>query len=163
MVGANRVFYTSSYGVGGGAVEVGADGAGVQAQEAYFRANLQNHHGGVVLIGDYLYGIFGRALTCVDFATGEIVWRARSVGKGSLTAADGKLFLLSEDHEAGLARATPEGYEELGRFEIEDLGEPSWAYPVVSNGVLYIRNQQRLSAYDVSHKTMGSAGAESGD
>lgn len=145
-------FYSSSYGVGGGAVRVTPATAGVDSEEAWFGASLQNHHGGVVLYGGYLYAFFGRALTCVDFATGEIVWRARSVGKGSLTVADGLLFLLGEDFEAGLAEAAPEGYRELGRFEIESHGQPSWAHPVVANRRLYLRNRQDLTVYDIARR-----------
>ena len=122
VVGGDRVFYTSSYGVGGGAVEITESGSGVEAHESYFRSNLQNHHGGVVLLDGYLYGMFGRALTCVDFETGEIVWRSRSVGKGSLTAADGKLFLLGENHEVGLAAASGRATGSSG-----DSSSPSWA------------------------------------
>ena len=143
------VFYTSAYGVGGGAVKIVADGNRLRAEEMYFASNLQNHHGGAVLVDGYLYSFFGRALTCVKFDTGEIVWRSRSVGKGSLTVADGLLFLVGEDHVVGLAEASPAGYRELGRFSIEDLGRPSWAHPVVSGGRLYIRNQSKLSVYDV--------------
>lgn len=150
VYGDGLVFYTSSYGVGGGALRVVSAGDAIQSGEAYFATNLQNHHGGVILYQDHLYGFFGPALGCVELSTGEIKWRARSVGKGSLTLADGKLFLLGEKHRVGLAEATPEGYRELGRFEIEDLGEYSWSYPVVSGGRLYIRNQERLTAYDVA-------------
>ena len=61
--------------------------------------------------------------------------------------ADGMLYLLSERHEVALAEATPEGYREHGRFKIPDHGRRSWAHPVVTGGVLYIRDQQSLTAY----------------
>jgi hypothetical protein len=77
------------------------------------------------------------------------MWRDRSVGKGTLTFADGRLYLLSEDNTVGLAEATPTGYRETGRFRIKDQGWPSWAHPVVCAGKLYIRNQGMLSCYDV--------------
>lgn len=144
------VFYTSAYGVGGGALRLRVDGKTVDSDEAWFESSLQNHHGGVVLYEGHLYGFFGNALACVDLKTGRIVWRDRSVGKGSLTLADGKLYLVGERHAVGLALATPNGYDEHGRFRLEDRGEPSWAHPVVSNGVLYIRNWGELLAYDVS-------------
>ncbi len=146
------VFYTSAYGTGGGALRVRVAGDNVSTGQVWFESSLQNHHGGVVLYEGHLYGFFGRALACVDFKTGRIVWRDRSVGKGSLTLADGKLFLVGERHLAGLAEATPVGYRERGRFELEDHGEPSWAHPVVSNGVLYIHNWGELLAYDVSDR-----------
>jgi outer membrane protein assembly factor BamB len=77
------------------------------------------------------------------------MWRDRSVGKGSLTYADGNLYIQSEDNMVGLAEASPAGYKEKGRFRIADQGLPSWAHPVVSGGRLYIRNQGTLAAYDV--------------
>ena len=85
----------------------------------------------------------------MELATGKITWRERSVGKGSVTYADGKLFLLGENQQAGLCEASPTAYKELGRFRIEDQGRPSWAHPVVCGAKLYIRNQGLLSCYDV--------------
>ena len=145
----NKVFYTSDYGTGGVLLGLTAQAGDVKAQEVYFTRDLQNHHGGVVLVNGYLYGFNNSILTCLEFATGKMMWRDRSVGKGSLTYADGHLYLLSENYVAGLAEATPTGYKEKGRFEITDEGLPSWAHPVVSDGRLYIRNQQTLASYDI--------------
>jgi hypothetical protein len=85
----------------------------------------------------------------MDFATGKTVWRDRSVGKGSLTYADGHFYILSEDNVVGLAEANPTAYREKGRFKIADQGWPTWAHPVVSGGRLYIRNQGVLTAYNI--------------
>ncbi len=148
----NLVFYTASYGVGGGALAITAEdeGGAFHSEEAYFGTRLQNHHGGVVAHEGTLYSFFGPALTAVDAKTGEVHWRTRSVGKGSLVMADGKLFMLSERNKVGLALATPEGYEERGRFESEKRGGPTWAHPVVANGAFYIRDQAFLTSYDVA-------------
>lgn len=143
------VFASSAYGTGGGLVKVSEKGDGQQAEEVYFDKKLQCHHGGIVKIGDYMYTCGGGPLTCVEFRTGKIQWQSRSVGKGSLMAADGMLYILSEGHRAALVEATPEEYRERGRFEIRKHGRPSWAHPVVAGGVLYIRDQQSLTAYDV--------------
>ena len=97
----------------------------------------------------YLYGFNNSILTCLEFATGKVMWRSRSVGKGSLTYADGNLYILSENNVVGLAEATPAGYREKGRFQIADQGLPSWAHPVVSGGSLYIRDQRTLASYDI--------------
>jgi outer membrane protein assembly factor BamB len=113
---------------------------------------MQNHHGGVILVNGYLYGFNNSILTCLAFGTGESMWRHRSVGKGTLTYADGNLYLLGEDNVVGLAEATPGGYREKGRFKIADQGLPSWAHPVVSGGKLYIRNQSTLATYDIKAK-----------
>ena len=148
----NKVFYASGYGTGGGLLELRASGGEIKAQEVYFTRDMQNHHGGMVLLNGYLYGFNNAILTCIEFATGKTMWRDRSVGKGSITAADGHLFILSEDNVVGLAEATPSGYREKGRFAIRDQGLPSWAHPVVSGGQLYIRDQGTLARYDVRAK-----------
>jgi outer membrane protein assembly factor BamB len=148
IIDDNCVFASSAYGTGGGLAQVLQDGDSQTAEEVYFEKKMANHHGGIVKVGDYLYG-FGTGLICMNFRTGDIAWQDRSVGKGSLTVADGMLYLLSERNEVALAEATPEGYREHGRFMIPSHGRPSWAHPVVIGGVLYIRDQQSLTAYDV--------------
>jgi outer membrane protein assembly factor BamB len=145
----NKVFYTSAYGTGAALLALNAQAGEVKAQEIYFTREMQNHHGGVVLVNGYLYGFHNSILVCLEFATGKLMWRDRSVGKGSLTYADGNLYLLSEDNVVGLAEATPAGYREKGRFRIADQGLPSWAHPVVSGGRLYIRNQATLASYEI--------------
>ena len=144
-----KVFFTSSYGAGGALLGLKASGNEVHAQEIYFTRDMRNHHGGVVLVNGYIYGYNDSILTCLEFASGKMVWRDRSVGKGAITYADGHLYILSEDNVVGLVEATPAGYREKGRFSIADQGLPSWAHPVVSGGRLYIRNQGTLTSYDV--------------
>jgi outer membrane protein assembly factor BamB len=146
---AGKVFYTSAYGTGGGLLRLTAQGGEVKAAEAYFTRDMKNHHGGVVLVDGFLYGFNDTILTAINFETGKMAWRDRSVGKGSLTYADGHLYILSENNVVGLVEATPTGYREKGRFQIPDSGLPAWAHPVVSGGRLYLRNQGSLAAYDI--------------
>ena len=145
----NKVFYSSAYGTGGTLLGLRAENGVVRAQEIYRTREMQNHHGGVVLLDGYLYGYNNAILTCLEFATGQMKWRNRSVGKGALTAANGQLYIVGEDHIVGLVDATPAAYREKGRFQIRDLGAPAWAHPVVSHGQLFIRNENTLTSYDV--------------
>jgi outer membrane protein assembly factor BamB len=145
----NKVFYSSGYGTGGALLGLRAQGGTVQAQEIYFTRDMQNHHGGVVLVNGYLYGFDNSILTCLEFATGKQMWQHRSVGKGSVSYADGHLYLFSENRVVGLAEATPMGYREKGRFTIAEQNWQSWAHPVVSGGRLYLRDQGILAAYDI--------------
>lgn len=149
VVHDNKVFYTSAYGTGCALLGLKAEGGEVKAEEIYFSREMMNHHGGVVLVNGYVYGFNNAILSCIEFATGKTVWRDRSVGKGTLTFADGNLYLLSESNVVGLAEATPAGYREKGRFQIADQGWPSWAHPVVCGGKFYIRSQGTLTCYDV--------------
>ncbi len=148
IIADNCVFASSAYGTGGGLARIVNEGDGQKTEQVYFEKKMANHHGGIVKVGDYLYG-FGSGLICMNFKTGDIAWQDRSVGKGALTVADGMLYLLSENHEVALAEATPDAYREHGRFKIPDHSRPSWAHPVVIGGVFYIRDQQSLTAYNV--------------
>jgi outer membrane protein assembly factor BamB len=148
----DKVFFTSDYGTGGGLLELNVENGQVVSKEVYFNTNMKNHHGGVVLVDGYLYGFNSAILTCMEFATGTVMWRDRSVGKGTVTYADGHLYIQGENNLIGLAEATPAGYREKGRFSIPDMGLPSWAHPAIADGRLYVRNQDSLLAYDIKAK-----------
>jgi outer membrane protein assembly factor BamB len=145
----DKVFFASGYGAGGGLLALTAKDGEIVATELYHTPNMRNHHGGMVLVDGYLYGFNDLILTCLDFATGNVMWRDRSVGKGSVTYADGHLYIQGENNMVGLAEATSSGYRETGRFGIPDKGQMSWAHPVISDGRLYVRNQDTLLVYDV--------------
>ena len=140
VVKGNRVFVSSDYGTGAALVEIKPDGT---AQEVYFTKEMKNHHSSSILIGDYLYGFSAGILTAMKFDTGEVAWRDRSVGKGSLVYADGHLYAFSENGVVGLIQATPTGYQEKGRFKIQQDSLPTWTHPVVVGGRLYLRDQTR--------------------
>ena len=145
----NRIFISSDYGTGGGVVEIKADG---KAQEVYFTKEMRNHHATSILIGDHLYGFSSSILTAMRFDTGEIAWRDRSVGKGSLTYAEGNLYCYSENGVVGLVEANPAVYKEKGRFQIKQGSLPTWTHPVVAGGRLYLRDQDTIYAFDVKEK-----------
>lgn len=149
VVRGNRVFVSSDYGTGAALVEVKADGT---AQEVYFTKEMRTHHSTSILIGDYLYGFSSGILTAMRFDTGEVAWKDRSVGKGSLVYADGNLYAFSENGVVGLVEATPAAYREKGRFRIKQESLPTWTHPVIAGGRLYLRDQDTIYAYDVKEK-----------
>ena len=145
----DKVFFSSAYGAGGGLLDLSVKDGEVAATEVYHTNNMRNHHGGMVLVDGYLYGFSDIILTCLEFATGNVMWRDRSVGKGSVTYADGHLYIQGENSTVGLAEASSAAYREKGRFTIPQKGQLSWAHPVISDGRLYVRNQDTLLVYDV--------------
>jgi outer membrane protein assembly factor BamB len=154
-----HVFAASAYGAGGGLAKLSKDADGsIKADEVYATADMENHHGGMILVDGYLYGAnggnSGGALVCLDFKTGKVMWDQReSAGrraKGSLALADGRLYYRMEDGTVVLIEPSPKQYIEHGRFEQPDRrGQPAWAHPVIANGRLYVRDQDILFCYDV--------------
>lgn len=149
----NHVFVTSGYGVGCNLFRIGVEGGKFSAQEVYASKEFENHHGGVVLVGDHLYGHSAKGgWICMEMKTGKLAWSNPGVGKGAVAAADGLLLCRSERGKGTLAlvEATPDGYREHGRFDQPDRStKESWPHPVVANGRLYIRDQDSLLCFDV--------------
>ena len=152
--------YGGALGIGGALVRLKADAGGVAAEQVYFERGLPNGIGGAVLVGDYLYGteIASGELVAIEFATGKIKWKAESIGRVSIAYADGLLYLHGLNGDFAVAEATPEGYREKGRFtppaqpkhkQVGQFPEMSFAYPVIANGRLYIRDLGTLWAYDI--------------
>jgi len=160
---ADGLVYVGSAGTGGGAVRLEAKDGGVSATPIYFNANLPTAIGGVVKVGQYLYGATAQAMLCVDFATGQVKWKERGLGAASLGYADGRLYLHGENGEVALLEPSAEAYQEKGRFAPSDPPkhknqmEKAWAYPVVADGRLFIRDHGCLWCYDVKRGAAGPA------
>jgi len=153
VVEKDIVFVTSSYGVGCNAFKVNRDGSTWSTEEIYANKNIANHHGGVVKLGDHVFGSSGATFRCLDIATGELAFNERSVGKGATTYADGRLYLRSESGPVALIEATTKELKEAGRFKQPDRSnDRAWAHPVVANGKLYLRDHDLLLCYDVKAK-----------
>jgi outer membrane protein assembly factor BamB len=154
------VFAASAYDGGGGLVKLSKDANGdIKAEEVWFSRKMQNHHGGVILLDGCLYGANGGNgggdLICLDFKTGNVLWDGRELPgrrapKGSITLADGRFYYRTENGPVLLIEPNPKEYIERGRFEQPDrTDQPAWPHPVISNGKLYIRDQDVLLCYDV--------------
>jgi outer membrane protein assembly factor BamB len=152
---SDGIVYVGSAGTGGGAVRLQAKSGSVAADPLYFEAKLPTAIGGAIKLGDYLYGTTAQAMLCVDFKTGAVKWEERALGAASMCFADGRLYLHGENGEVALIEPSPEGYRERGRFTPPEPPahannmEKAWAYPVVANGKLYIRDHGNLWCYAV--------------
>jgi hypothetical protein len=156
IVKDDLVFLTSGYTIGCHLFKVSKDGDKFKAGLIYSNKEIANHHGGMVRVGDYVYGhADGRGWVCVELISGKILWRHRGVGKGSIVGADGHLYLRSEDSNGtvALVEATPDAYREKGRFDQPERSDKnSWAHPVIAGGRLYLRDQDVLLCYDISNR-----------
>jgi outer membrane protein assembly factor BamB len=135
--------------------EITVDGQTATLTELWRSKQMDNHHGGVILLDGYLYGNStyknNKRWVCLDWETGAPQYIDKGLGKGALIYADGMLYILTTDRTLGLVHADPKAHEIVSTFEIPDDGKgKTWAHPVVSNGRLYIRHGNFLHAYDVA-------------
>lgn len=151
--------YCGALGVGGGLVRLKPEGGGVAAEQVYFVRGLPNGLGGAVVVGEHIYGTeAGAQLVAAEFATGKVSWKAEGLGWSSIAYADGLLYLHGVNGEVALVEATPEGYRERGRFtppaqpkhqQVGGYPEGAFAYPVIADGRLYIRDLGTLWVFDI--------------
>lgn len=158
IVHEDHVYVTSGYGVGCNLFKVAKADGKLTAEEVYSSRDMVNHHGGVVKVGDHLYGYSdGKGWVCQDFLTGKMVWREKEkLGKGSIAYADGMLYLREEDGKGRvvLIEASPDGWREHGRFDQPFRSKQnSWSHPVVAGGKLYLRDMDVLLCYQVGMKS----------
>jgi len=151
------VYVTSGYGVGDNLFQVSESRGKFSVKEVYSNKVMVNHHGGVILVGDFIYGYSdSKGWTCQDFKMGQAKWQDKEkLGKGCLTYADGHLYLRQEDGlgTVVLIEASPAGYKEHGRFKPPFRSDKnSWTHPVISGGKLYLCDQDVLLCYDVKAK-----------
>jgi outer membrane protein assembly factor BamB len=149
IIRGGHVFLSTDYGTGCALLRLSSDGGSVTASEVYFNKDMRNHYTSSVLIGNTLYGFSSAILTAMNFLTGQVAWRDRSVGKGNCIFAEKNLYCLGEDGAMGLIEATPEAYKEKSRFQISKGEYPTWTPPVIANGKLYLREQDNLYCYDI--------------
>lgn len=153
VFGDGMVLTASGYGKGASMLRLASSGDATKADFAWHTNKLKVHHGGLVLLNGFVYGCDEQILTCVELKSGDIKWQNRSVGKGSLTCADGMLIVRSEQGPVALVEPSPSGYKEVSRFSQPDRSSsPSWTYPVVCAGKLFLRDQEILQIYDISEK-----------
>lgn len=156
IVDGNKIYITSGYNAGCMLIEVGAD----EVKLLWQNKVMQNHHGGVVRIGDYLYGHANTGWVCQSWEDGSSVWRERkALKKGAVHYADGMLYCLEErSGVVALVEATSEGFKEASRFTLSPQAKNRarrgaiWVHPVVLDGRLFLRDQEYIYCYDVKTK-----------
>jgi outer membrane protein assembly factor BamB len=159
VVRGDYVFSSTGYQTGAALLKLVKSADGVDAQEVYFldAKTFQNHHGGFVLVGDFLYAGHGHSNgfpICLEFLTGKVRWGGDirpegATGSAAVAYADGRLYFRYQNGVMKLFDASPEGFKERGSFHIPGVRAPSWSHPVIYQGKLYLREQDTLLCYDI--------------
>ena len=158
IVNGDYVFCSTGYQTGAALLKVHRNGQGFVAQEIYFldHKQLQNHHGGMIRMGDYVYCGHGHNRgfpICVQISTGDTVWgpgRGPGSGSAAVAFADSHLYFRYENGIMALIEATPREYRLKGQFRIASHHDKSWPHPVISGGKLFLRDQHELHCYDIA-------------
>jgi outer membrane protein assembly factor BamB len=151
--------YATAWGGGAMLVKLTRDGQKFKPELVYSERAIGNIVGGVILVDKHVYGFHDkRAWECQEFDTGKIAWEARrrALGAGSAVYADGNFYCLDEDKGVvALLAADPRKYTEKARFELPKKSSlrkangKIWTYPVISDGKLYLRDQELIFCYQV--------------
>jgi outer membrane protein assembly factor BamB len=157
IVDGDHIFCSTGYGTGSALLKLVKKDSGVIAEEVYFLKpkTLQNHHGGMVLVDGHIYCGHkhnGGDPICVEMKTGEVKWgpeKGPGHGSACLTYVDGHLIYRYQSGHVALVKATPKGYEPKGSFMPVHQEAESWSHPVVSDGKLYLREQNRIMCYEL--------------
>jgi len=155
LISGDYVFTASNYGTGGALVKLTPKDGGIDAALVYHTKDMKSHHGDMVIKEGLIFGTDDPGiLTCLDLETGKKKWQNRSVGKGSVTSADGMLILRSEKGSLALFKSQGNKYEELGRFDQPERSDrDAWTHPVIAaDGRLFLRDQDILQCFDLKRK-----------
>ena len=156
-----RVVLFRTFGHGATMLKLNVKDHKCTVEEVWHTEELDNEHGGVVLVDGYLYGHADgnhkwRHWACLELKTGKTMYSVEGLpakASGTLTYADGMLYLVGEPGNVAIMPANPEGFNIVSQFQLPKDGKgPVWAHPVVCGGRLYLRHGNFLYAYSVTGK-----------
>ena len=158
IVKGDYIFCSTGYGTGAALIQIHDRNGKYEVEEKYFlKGNeLQNHHGGMVLVADYIYCGHGHNQghpICLNMMSGEYAWgpvRGPGTGSAAILYADGHLYFRYESGDMALIEATPEEYKLKGTFKTDEINGKSWPHPVIADKKLYLRDQGTLMAYNIA-------------
>jgi hypothetical protein len=163
VIKGDRVYVTSD----DAACHLFAIDSAQKAKEIYSNSNqknMKNHLGGVVLLGDYIYGHSkGIGWVCQEFATGELAWDERNeldCKSGATISAGAMLYLYTDEGEMALVEANPKEFKLVSSFKIPEHSNfpktrttsqsaKAWSHPAIANGHLYLRDAELIFCYDI--------------
>ncbi|MHC4203031.1 MAG: outer membrane protein assembly factor BamB family protein [Planctomycetota bacterium] len=157
IIRGQYVFTTTDYNTGSALLRISRVGDTFHVEELYTLTGRQfeNHHGGIVLVGNHVYGGHGNSRgepKCVEVATGKLMWKGKAPERGSASViyADGHLWFRYDRGLIALVEATPDEFRLKGTFQPITGTGPAWAHPVILDGKLFLRHGDLLACYDVS-------------
>jgi outer membrane protein assembly factor BamB len=149
----NEIFLTSGYDHPAIMLTLADDGRSVSVK--WINPDFDNHIGGVVKVGNYIFGSNWITNTtgnwiCVDWNTGKTMYETKWFNKGSIISAEGLLYCFEEKSgNLALVRPNPEKFDIICSFKIEKGEGPYWAHPAIFDGKLFVRHGESLMVYNL--------------
>lgn len=147
-LGQDKLFITSSYGVGCGLLQLTRSGTGFQAKELWHNFQLRCRFNSPILHNKFIYGLDEGALVCLDPESGRRKWKGNRYGQGQILRQDDLILIQAENGDLAIVKANPQSFEELGRFKALE-GEKTWNCPALANGFAFVRNHNQMACYDL--------------
>ena len=149
--GENLLFCSAAYGSGARVIRLRRDGGKTVTEELWHSRKMRIHHGNVIAVGDYVYGSSGDSgptfFMGINMRNGKIAWRERGFTKANCVYADGKVIILDEDGQLGLATVTPKGMTVHSRCTVAE--RYAWAAPTLVGKTLFVRDRKKIMALDL--------------
>lgn len=152
-----KIYVNSGYNHVGAMLKLGKEGKSVEL--LWSDSIMDTHHGGVVKIGDYIYGSNyinnGKGnWCCIEWETGKKKFETEWQNKGAIIANDGMLYCYDEKRgNIALVKANPNKFDIVSSFKIPHGKGPHWSHPVIKDGILYVRHGGSVMAYDIKNKS----------
>ncbi len=147
LLATNRFLLSAGYGTGCEAVEISRSAGRFEARRLWHNIRLRNKFASSLYWQGCIYGLDEDTLTCLDAQTGERKWKEGRYGYGQVLLADGYLIVLSGDGQLALVKASPDRFEELGRFQA--IEGKTWNHPAMFGGKILIRNAVQMACFDL--------------
>src|SRR5579871_4036670 len=121
----------------------------VERQDCLERRHVDSRSAVAAAVQESLVpGANGGVVTCLDSATGHVIYRARTGATGPYFAspveASGRVYLVSGDGVVTVIAASADKMEIVAKNE---LGEDVYASPAIAGRVIYVRTSENLYAF----------------
>ena len=158
VVIGNKVFLSDCYGSGSVLLEATLEKCKVVWQDPDNRReqSFRAHWATPIAIGDFIYGCSGRNepdsdLRCINWKTGKLAWSDRRQSRTGVLFVDNHFIVLDETGEMQLIRVDATKLSVVTSINLHEsvddriaLGQPYWAAPILSHGLLYVRGSERM-------------------